>query len=35
MAAEDLSASTPERFEVTRDELIGLVNEALRARGIV
>jgi hypothetical protein len=32
--AEDAGAST-ERIEVTRDELVALVDEALRARGMV
>lgn len=34
MVAEDVTG-TGERFEVTREELIHLVNEALRARGVV
>ena len=33
IVAEDVGAS-PERFEVTRDQLVALVEEALRARGI-
>jgi hypothetical protein len=33
VVAEDFDGA-PERFEVTRDELIALVNEALRARGV-
>jgi L-fuculose-phosphate aldolase len=33
VAAEDVSGGQ-EKFEVTRDELVALVNEALRARGI-
>jgi L-fuculose-phosphate aldolase len=32
LSAEDMGG--PEKFIVTRDELVGLVNEALRARGI-
>jgi L-fuculose-phosphate aldolase len=34
LAAEDLERDGEEKFTVTRSELIGLVNEALRARGI-
>jgi L-fuculose-phosphate aldolase len=34
LAAEDLEPNGEEKFTVTRSELIGLVNEALRARGI-
>jgi len=33
LAAEDVSGGE-ERFYVTRSELIGLVDEALRARGM-
>lgn len=33
LAAEDMGAEAEERFWVTRAELIGLVDEALRARG--
>jgi len=33
VVAEDFDGA-PERFEVTRDELVALVNEALRARGV-
>jgi L-fuculose-phosphate aldolase len=33
VVAEDLEPGQ-ERFYVTRDELIGLVNDALRARGV-
>ncbi len=35
VAAEDAGAGGEERFYVTRSELIGLVDEALRARGLV
>ncbi len=34
LAAEDLASAGEERFYVTRSELIGLVDEALKARGI-
>jgi len=34
LAAEDLEPGGEERFTVTRSELIGLVNEALKARGL-
>ena len=34
LVAEDVSSSQEERFYVTRAELIGLVDEALRARGV-
>jgi len=34
LAAEDLQGSGEERFYVTRSELIGLVDEALKARGL-
>ncbi len=34
VAAEEVGAGGEERFEVTRSELIGLVDEALRARGL-
>ena len=33
VSAEEIG-SLPERFEVTREELVALVNEALRARGV-
>jgi len=34
LAAEDVESGGEERFYVTRSELIGLVNEALQARGL-
>ncbi len=34
LAAEDIQPGAEERFYVTRSELIGLVNEALKARGL-
>jgi L-fuculose-phosphate aldolase len=34
VVAEDRNGGEPEKIEVTRDELIALVNEALRARGV-
>jgi hypothetical protein len=34
VVAEDLGAPGEERILVTRGELIGLVDEALRARGL-
>jgi hypothetical protein len=34
LAAEDLQGSGEERFYVTRSELIGLVDEAMKARGL-
>jgi L-fuculose-phosphate aldolase len=33
VTAEDIAAEADDRFYVTRSELIGLVDEALRARG--
>jgi hypothetical protein len=33
LSAEEVGES-PERFEVTREELIELVNQALKARGV-
>src|SRR5262249_30356306 len=34
VVAEDVEP-TPERYQLTRDELIALVDEALRARGVL
>jgi hypothetical protein len=34
VAAEDLETGGEDRFYVTRSELIGLVDEALKARGL-